>query len=138
MKFAFENLLRRIYSRCFLVCWLIAAGSTGQAASVFDDFVRVTEALTPQQELTNFHLPAGFEMQLVASEPQIGKPMNMAFDAKGRIWSTQSREYPYAAPLDKPGRDTIKVLSDFDANGRARKVTTFADGLNIPIGLLPY
>jgi putative heme-binding domain-containing protein len=77
-------------------------------------------------------------MQLVASEPEIGKPMNMAFDAQGRIWITESREYPYAAPLDKPARDKIMVLSDFDNNGRARKVTTFAEGLNIPIGLLPY
>ncbi|MEY2429117.1 MAG: hypothetical protein QOJ40_2002, partial [Verrucomicrobiota bacterium] len=53
-------------------------------------------------------------------------------------WITQSREYPYAAPLDKPGRDMVKVLSDFDRDGHARKVTTFADGLNIPIGLYPY
>src|SRR5262249_50768204 len=63
---------------------------------------------------------------------------NMAFDAQGRLWITQSREYPFPAPLDKPGRDMIKVLSDFDEHGRARKITTFADGLNIPIGLHPY
>jgi putative heme-binding domain-containing protein len=138
MKFAFEKLFRRTHLRLVLILCVFAVASTASAASVFDDYVRVTEALTPQQELTNFHLPPGFEMQLVASEPQIGKPMNMAFDAKGRLWITQSREYPYAAPLDKPGRDKIMVLSDFDANGHAKKVTTFAEGLNIPIGLLPY
>jgi putative heme-binding domain-containing protein len=108
------------------------------AADPFADVVRKTEPLTPEQERLAFHLPPGFEVQLVAAEPEIGKPMNMAFDAQGRLWLTQSREYPYAAPLDKPGRDMIKVLSDFDANGRARKVTTFAEGLNIPIGLYPY
>jgi putative heme-binding domain-containing protein len=138
MKFSFQILLRRIHLRLFFILCVYAAVFGAKAASVFDDFVRVTEALTPQQELTNFHLPPGFEMQLVASEPEIGKPMNMAFDAKGRLWMTQSREYPYAAPLDKPGRDKIMVLSDFDERGRARKVTTFAEGLNIPIGLLPY
>src|SRR5438445_9304928 len=123
MKFAFDRPTSWIYLYfVFLLC-IIAAATNAGAASVFDDFVRVTEALTPQQELTNFHLPPGFEMQLVASEPQIGKPMNMAFDAKGRLWITQSREYPFAAPLDKPGRDKIVVLSDFDASGRARKVT---------------
>jgi len=130
-------------SRRSLTFWCLVPGVLltifgANAASVFDDYVRVTEALTPQQELTNFHLPPGFEMQLVASEPDIGKPMNMAFDASGRLWITQSREYPYAAPLDRPGRDKILVLSDFDATGQARKVTTFAEGLNIPIGLLPY
>ena len=34
-------------------------------------------------------------------------------------------------------RDTVKILSDFQADGRAGKIKTFADGLNIPIGLLP-
>jgi putative heme-binding domain-containing protein len=137
MKCAFDRPTRIRQHLLFLLC-VFAATISARAASVFDDFVRVTEALTPQQELTNFHLPPGFEMQLVASEPQIGKPMNMAFDAKGRLWITQSREYPFAGPVDKPGRDKIMVLSDFDASGRARKVATFAEALNIPIGLLPY
>src|ERR1043166_5314560 len=105
------------------------------AADPFSDLIRKTDPLTPDQERLALHLPPGFEIQLVASEPEIGKPMNMAFDAQGRLWITQAREYPYAAPLDKPARDMIKVLSDFDAHGRARKVTTFAEGLNIPIGL---
>jgi len=74
----------------------------------------------------------------VVAEPDINKPMNLAFDTKGRLWVTSSREYPFPAPLDKPARDSIKVLEDFDENGRARKVTTFAEGLNIPIGLYPY
>ena len=64
--------------------------------------------------------------------------MNMAFDAAGRLWITESREYPYPAPLDKKGRDAIKILSDFADDGRARKIVTFAEGLNIPIGLYPY
>jgi glucose/arabinose dehydrogenase len=37
-----------------------------------------------------------------------------------------------------PGRDAIKVLEDTDGDGRADKITTFADGLNIPIGIYPY
>src|SRR5438309_1650048 len=108
------------------------------AADPFADVIRKTDPLTPEQERLAFHLPRGFAVRFVASEPEIGKPMNIAFYAHGRLWLTQSREYPYAAPLDKPGRDMIKVLSDFDQNGRARKVTTFAEGLNIPIGLYPY
>ena len=72
----------------------------------------------------------------VAAEPDIQKPINMAFDAKGRLWVTCTVEYPYAADENR-GRDTIKVLSDFGPDGRARKIDTFADGLNIPIGVLP-
>src|SRR5215468_4347450 len=125
----------------FLTLLAIAFTLTSSALYASDPFaanIRTTDPLPPEQERLAFHVPPGFEIQLVASEPEIGKPMNMAFDAAGRLWITQSREYPFAAPLDKPGRDRIQVLSDFDETGRARKVATFADGLNIPIGLLPY
>src|SRR5262249_28991330 len=77
------------------------------------------------------------EVQLVAAEPQIHKPINLAFDERGRLWVTDTIEYPFPAPKDRPGRDSVKILEDFDENGRARKVTTFADGLNIPIGVMP-
>jgi putative heme-binding domain-containing protein len=109
-----------------------------RAADPFAEFVRSTDPQSPEQELASFHVPAGFEVQLVAAEPDIGKPMNMAFDSKGRLWVSHSREYPYPAPLDNKGRDAIKILSDFGEDGRARKIVTFAEGLNIPIGLYPY
>jgi putative heme-binding domain-containing protein len=99
--------------------------------------VAPTDARTPEQERAAFRLPPGFEAQLVASEPDIAKPMNLAFDARGRLWVTSSYEYPYPAPRDRPARDKVTILEDFGSDGRARKVTTFADGLNIPIGVLP-
>lgn len=100
--------------------------------------VRASEPKTPQQELASFVLPPGFEVELVAAEPLIAKPLNMAFDARGRLWVTDSLEYPYAVETGKPGRDSVKVLEDLDGDGAADKVVTFADGLNIPIGLYPY
>ncbi len=99
--------------------------------------VRETEPLTPHQQLTTFHLPPGFEIQLFAAEPDIQKPMNMAFDGRGRLWVSGSVEYPYAANGNR-GRDTIKILKDTDGDGRADWVKTFVDGLNIPIGLYPF
>jgi hypothetical protein len=116
----------------------LAFSLTLPAADPFAENVRTTDPLTPEQQQKTFHLPPGFEIQLVAAEPDINKPMNMAFDAKGRLWVTTSREYPFPAPLDKPGRDRIMIFEDFGPDGRARKVTQFADGLNIPIGIYPY
>ncbi len=115
-----------------------------------------------------FHLPPGFEIQLVAAEPDLEKPFNVAFDSAGRVWVTGSKLYPWPAKRDalgelittfdqqwgdtslafraastppeppERGLDTLRVLSDFDpATGRARKSTVFADGLNIPVGVLP-
>ncbi|MCA9034945.1 MAG: c-type cytochrome [Planctomycetaceae bacterium] len=100
--------------------------------------VRETEPLTAEQELTTFRLPPGFRVELVASEPQIAKPMNLAFDTRGRLWVSSSEEYPFAAKSDSVPRDTIRILEDTDGDGRTDKVTTFADKLNIPIGLYPY
>lgn len=121
---------------------------------------------TPQEQLAKFHVPPGFEVQLVADETQIQKPMNLAFDAAGRLWVTGSGMYPWPARTDALGQpiagfdevwkgtagsfdaakapvpaeqatDTVRVLSQLGPDGRARKVTIFADGLNIPIGLQP-
>jgi putative heme-binding domain-containing protein len=104
----------------------------------FAELVRATEPLTPEQERAAFHLPPGFEIQLVASEPDLRKPMNMQWDALGRLWITESREYPFPVKDGAPGRDTVRIFSDFGPDGRARKVQIFADGLNIPTGLYPF
>src|ERR1051326_2381199 len=74
------------------------------AADPFAENVRPTEPLTPDQEQKSFQLPPGFEIQWVAAEPDINKPMNMAFDATARLWVTTSRESPCPVPPDKPGR----------------------------------
>jgi len=128
----------RILSAAVCLGVLLAVVGPLQADDPFAEGVRTTDPLTPEEQQKRFKLPPGFEIQLVAAEPQIRKPMNLAFDGKGRLWVSESREYPFAAPLDKPARDSIRVFSDFDDNGRARKMTVFADGLNIPIGLYPY
>ncbi|MGV3485845.1 MAG: PVC-type heme-binding CxxCH protein [Planctomycetaceae bacterium] len=100
--------------------------------------VRPTDKRTPEAQRSGFHLPPGFEIDLVAAEPQIAKPLNMAFDAKGKLWLTQTVEYPYPASGDQAARDCVKTLEDTDGDGDMDRVVTFADGLNIPIGLLPF
>ena len=96
------------------------------------DLMAPTDPLSPADERKQFTLPPGFDVQLVASEPDIQKPIQMAFDAKGRLWVTTSYHYPFAAQ-GKPS-DKLFVLSDFDPEtGKAKKVQTFVDDLNIPI-----
>ena len=73
----------------------------------------------------------------MAAEPDIQKPLNLAFDDRGRLWVTDTVEYPYPAKDGTKPRDTVKILADFGPDGKARSIATFADGLNIPIGLLP-
>ncbi|MFM7148218.1 MAG: PVC-type heme-binding CxxCH protein, partial [Gemmataceae bacterium] len=90
-------------------------------------------ALTPEQALAKMAVPPGFKVELVASEPGIVNPVGMCFDEKGRVWITESLEYPRMSV--GPGRDRIKVLEDRDGNGSYETVTIFAEGLNIPSGI---
>ena len=52
---------------------------------------------TPEEEQKALHVPPGFEIQLVAAEPDIHKPLNLAFDDRGRLWVTDTVEYPFPA-----------------------------------------
>ncbi|QJE96913.1 PVC-type heme-binding CxxCH protein [Luteolibacter luteus] len=122
--------------------------SGGISHALDTSLVRGTKPLTPEEEQKMLHVPEGFEIQLFAAEPEIDKPINIAFDDRGRMWVTSSREYPYAATRDRwsdpegtrvsGSRDAILIFEDTDKDGRADKRTVFADGLNIPTGVLPY
>lgn len=106
------------------------------SGKIFNEHIRSTEARTPEEEQSGFKLPPGFEIELYASEPDIGKPINITFDAKGRMWVTQSYEYPFPATPGN-GSDRITILEDTDNDGRADSFMHFSDTLNIPIGILP-
>lgn len=102
----------------------------------FSQNIRTTDARTPEDEKKGFKLPPGFKIELFASEPEIGKPINISFDAKGRMWVSQSNEYPF---VDSTGvsKDKISILEDTTGDGKADVITDFATSLNIPIGILP-
>src|SRR5213595_1097740 len=102
--------------------------------------------LTAEEELATFTLPPGFEVELVAAEPDGGKFVTVAFDHAGRMWTMTAFEYPLDAnetPAEaralfaQGGRDRVLVFDSPTAPGRQRS-RTFAEGLAIPLGLLPY
>lgn len=112
--------------------------SAQQSEDPFALGVRTTEPVSAEEQLATFSIPEGFKVELIASEPDVAKPMNLAFDKRGRLWVSSSLEYPFAAAADQTPRDTIRIMEDHDGDGKADKVTVFADELNIPIGLIPY
>ena len=94
-----------------------------------------TPALSPADAQKAFKVPEGFEVRLFAAEPDVINPVAMTWDERGRLWVLELYEYPLgAAPGTKP-RDRIKILEDTDNDGKADKVTIFADGLNLATGL---
>jgi putative heme-binding domain-containing protein len=87
-------------------------------------------------ELASFVVADGFEVNLYASDPKIAKPIQMNFDADGRLWLATSEVYPHIKP-GQQADDKILILDDTDRDGVADKTTVFADGLLIPTGVLP-
>ncbi|HTU93315.1 MAG TPA: PVC-type heme-binding CxxCH protein [Gemmataceae bacterium] len=95
--------------------------------------------LSPREEQATFHLPKGFDVELVAAEPDVIDPVAMAFDEDGRIFVAEMRGYPnggLATGHITSGR--IKVLEDGDGDGVYETSRVYADGLRFPTGVLPW
>ncbi len=90
----------------------------------------------PELERRALQVADGFEVHLYAADPMLAKPIQMNFDAAGRLWVACSEVYPQIKPGQK-ANDKILILEDTDGDGRADKTTVFADGLLIPTGLEP-
>lgn len=95
----------------------------------------INEWLRPEEELKAFTVDPRFEVNLFASEaqfPDLAKPIQMRFDARGRLWVSCSTTYPQVYPGEEPA-DKIVILEDTDGDGRADKCSVFATGLHIPL-----
>lgn len=90
--------------------------------------------LAPRDAQAAMSLPAGFEVDLVAAEPDVHQPIALALDAKGRLWVVEAHSYPEKRP-EGEGRDLVLVFEDEDHDGAFEKRTVFASGLNLVSGL---
>ncbi len=90
----------------------------------------------PEVQKAGFVVPEGIEVTLWAQEPMIAKPVQMNWDAQGRLWVVSSTTYPQIKPGDGT-KDQVIVLEDTDHDGKADKSTVFAEGLHIPTGVIP-
>lgn len=79
---------------------------------------------------------AGLKVNLFASEkefPDLINPMQMTFDAKGRLWVASWPTYPHWRPKSAMN-DKLLIFEDTDGDGKADKMTAFADDLHCPTG----
>jgi plastocyanin len=91
--------------------------------------------LTPEDELGAFDVDPRFEVNLFATErefPDLACPIQMRWDARGRLWVSCSTTYPHVYPGNEPN-DKIIILEDTDGDGRADTSSIFADDLQIPL-----
>ena len=92
--------------------------------------------LSVEESMDRMVVPPGFEVHLFAAEPDIVKPIAMAWDERGRLWIAETIDYPNELQEEGEGNDRIKILEDTDGDGRADSFKVFADGLSIPTSLV--
>ncbi|MCA9227940.1 MAG: hypothetical protein KDA47_20105, partial [Planctomycetales bacterium] len=95
------------------------------------------EWLSPVEEYSEFDIDPRFAVNIFADEtmfPELACPIQMRWDARGRLWVSCSTTYPHVYPGKEPN-DKLIILEDTDQDGRVDKVTVFAEGLNIPSGI---
>lgn len=88
---------------------------------------------TAEEELKSLRPAAGLDVGLFASEPMITNPSCLDVDSHGRVWVAEIQFYRSKAK--NPPADKIKVLEDTDGDGKADKMTVFADGLMAPMSI---
>jgi putative membrane-bound dehydrogenase-like protein len=88
--------------------------------------------LSPEESLKRLHVPEGWEVKLFAAEPDIINPVAFSVDERGRLWVVECYEYPKRTPPGQKPRDRIKILEDTHGDGRADKVTVWAEGKDLP------
>ena len=99
--------------------------------------VKLQAPLSPKDSLRYTQVPADFDLQLFAAEPDVVKPIYVAWDERGRAWVIEARDYPHGLVAEgEPGLTDIKICEDTDGDGKADKFTIFADKLNLATSLV--
>jgi putative membrane-bound dehydrogenase-like protein len=95
--------------------------------------------LTPAASKEAFVLQPGYRIDLVASEPLIGDPVQIAFDGRGDLWVVEMRGYMPDAngtgEMKAVGR--VVKLHDQDGDGIMDEADVFLDHLVLPRGIAP-
>jgi putative membrane-bound dehydrogenase-like protein len=95
--------------------------------------------LSPKDERATFKVADGFDVTLVAAEPDVVDPVAMCFDARGRLFVCEMRGYPNGGVgTGNETRGRVKLLEDRDGDGVFETCSTFAEGLRFPMGITPY
>ena len=113
--------------RLTLICLAMFCNRTGLSADDSDALLPAFEAAATCQ------VPEGFQVSVLASEPDIQQPIGFCIDDRGRLWVAEAYNYPVHSK--KNGKDRIIILEDSDGDGKHDKRTIFFEGLNYVTGI---
>jgi mono/diheme cytochrome c family protein len=135
--------MRNSFYYCFALLVLVNIGSAEEALTASSVPIHpegwVPPILSPEDELKTFHLPAGYHMELVLSEPIIKEPVWASFDANGRMYVVEMRSYMQ----DADGSNEFAPISRVSRHESSKedgvydKHTVFVDHMVLPRTVLP-
>jgi glucose/arabinose dehydrogenase/mono/diheme cytochrome c family protein len=90
--------------------------------------------LSPEESMKTMHLPRGYRLVLVASEPMIREPVAIAWDGNARMYVAEMLTYMQDANAtsEQQPKSRISLLEDTDNDGKMDKSTVFIDNLLLP------
>ncbi|WP_020469056.1 PVC-type heme-binding CxxCH protein [Zavarzinella formosa] len=92
--------------------------------------------LSGEESVQRMKVGKGLQVNLFADEkqfPELVNTVQMQWDSRGRLWVATWASYPHWKPKD-PMNDKLVILEDTNGDGKADKLTVFADGLHNPTG----
>ena len=135
---------------------------------VFGEIPKPNDApkpMRPEETVASYKVPAGFRLELIASEPLIASPTGVCWGADGRLYVSELHGYNLEGQLEiealnrsgildtkvrrvqaaekykraaLPGTyGVVKVLRDTDGDGRMDEAAVLADDLPPVYGLVP-
>lgn len=125
-------------------CWVLAwALVTAEPAWAYKEVpppekVVLPVARTPTESLASIKVADGFEVELVAAEPLVKDPVDVAWSADGRMWVVEMADYPDGIDGKGKAGGRIRFLESTRGDGKFDKSTLFADGLKYPTSVLPW
>jgi putative membrane-bound dehydrogenase-like protein len=134
----------QLFNILAIIVFLTACSGERSSSEDYSEDQR-TSPLTPEEQLETFQLPEGFEIELVASDPDLANVITVSFDDKGRMWAVTAQEYPLDGNeqpesarmlYELGGRDRVLVFDTPTEPGR-QVPRTFVDSLAMPMAVLP-
>ncbi|MSU48603.1 MAG: c-type cytochrome [Opitutus sp.] len=123
-----------ISSGILLAATLLALGPTALPAARYTGEPEIqAKPLSPTEALKSFRLDSGLRIELVASEPMITDPVDIAFDEAGRMYVVENNGYNRETA--KP-RSRIRRLEDTDGDGKMDRGMIVAEDLDYAQGVL--
>ncbi|MCP5527260.1 MAG: HEAT repeat domain-containing protein [Verrucomicrobiales bacterium] len=121
-----------------LLCLVLPGGSgSGRAAEAPADPPRLPRlpAVEVADALATFQVRPGFQLELAAHEPEVRDPIELCFDADGRMFVVEMIDYSELRDAN-PHLGRIRLLEDLDGDGRYEKSTVYANDLPWPTAVI--